>query len=288
MDSPNSKGFIHISNVFTKKSIDILTNFYVKYNFNELIHYDIVSEENFKANINKLDIDEIIDNFRINDKQESMGMDIYLSGKNFYVNNDNREVIQLSTNLNNGLQLFRFVKKEGTEEKFAFIFDRTDIQYVLNFMFINMKYIDNLLTGNNVLYKYLRGYNFIDSKIFINKPGCKNQEIHCDSPNENNLLLLVPLSDCDDNSGTTVLFDNEIVAKYLKPNLYKLGNFESDEMKEDFSKSEYKKPFKIGDAIIYNTKTFHYGSQNISDKNRMFLSILFEKKEVTNNSQQQS
>lgn len=279
-------GFEHIPNAFTRKSIELISNYFMKSNFSKfeyIIHYDVVLQDDIIKHGKYYDEDDFIENFKINSEKLSMNLFEALHSENVYVNNENRSVTQISTNLiYNGIPKYQKNKnKNESDQQTISIRDHFDLIYVTNFIKMNIKLIGNLIF-NNVLHNYLKDYLFFDAKIFINKPGCKNQEIHADAPNEDNMLLLIPLNDCDINHGTTVFYDNAIVQKYAKPDLWKLGNIDTleAEMKTNFEKAQYKVPFKIGDAVLFNTKTFHNGTSNTSNSNRIFLSIFLEKKEL--------
>ena len=248
--------------------------------FEHRIHYDVVLQDDIIKHGKNYDEDDLIEKFKINSEKLSINLFEALHSENYYVNNENRSVTQISTNLNSGIPKYIKHKNESDQQTIS-IRDNSDMIYLINFIKMNIKLIGNLIF-NNVLHNYLKDYLFFDAKIFINKPGCKTQEIHADAPNEDNLLLLIPLNDCDTDHGTTAFYDNAIVQKYAKPDLWKLGNIDTleSEMKSNFEKAQYKVPFKIGDAVLFNTRTFHNGTCNTSNSNRVFLSILLEKKEL--------
>jgi ectoine hydroxylase-related dioxygenase (phytanoyl-CoA dioxygenase family) len=77
--------------------------------------------------------------------------------------------------------------------------------------------------------------------------------------------------------GTTILYSDNIVKKYNDSEEVSLGHIESisASVKADFSKAQTVKYFKAGDAVLFKTTTFHRGTENLSNKDRVFIYMHF-------------
>ena len=278
----HKNGFEHISNVFTEKSIQLLLKSILSIDLDFKMKYNIVEAEIIEKANNYEELLEIISHHKLNEQIQQESFYDHLRGENFNVNSDNRMVVQLCSDIDevNKLPFFKIMKEKYNDTIVARVYDLDDINYKISMFLKNHKLIDNIISTNKTLFKYLHRYKFSFAKLFINNPMCMDQQIHCDEPLADSLILIIPLNSSS-NTGTTILYDHEIVGKYSKNNVMKLGylhDFTDEDMINDFKKAEYKKKFNIGDAILFSTKTFHCGQKNTShNDSRMFLHILFDK-----------
>lgn len=243
----HERGFLHLKNIFTIKSLDLVSKY-----------------------INSIRYDDKIKYFdKANGKQSYETLKDHLCGENYLVHNSSRDVVQIY--LENAL-----INNDQSQK----IYDEYDVENISELFSKSYKIIANLIEYSNELYRILNSYCLTTIKVFNNKPKCNTQEIHCDDPNDNAIILLVPLVDCDILMGTTILYDDKFVKKYFKKDQYKLGYLEelNDNMREDFLKGKYEEIFSKGDAILFKSTTFHSGSHNMSKDTRKFLHIVFEKK----------
>jgi|TARA_B110000240_G_C13412780_1_gene415926 hypothetical protein len=260
-----SHGFVHIKNVFPRKSIEIVSNYLQQIDFNEKsIEYNNISYDDKNGIIKDL-------------KCETIGMKDYLVGYNFNVNSDQRTVIQMYyTGLDGDAG-------DVPNPYLGKLCSNDTMRNVKQFSRRNKQMIENILSQTNELYPYLSKYPKHDyTKLFINEPGCKDQELHCDDPEDierEKMYIIIPLNDCDTDMGTTIFYDANHVGKYLTndESWYNKGPLENlnGKIKEDFQLAEYNVPFQIGDAVLFFGDSVHRGTCNRSDKNRLFLHLAF-------------
>lgn len=240
----NNKGFLHLRNIFSLRSIELV----LKYVTN--IQYD------YKINF--------FDKNTKSESYETLGNHLY-GNNNTIQKEEKRVVIQL------------FLENAMIDNTKNRQYDKEDLEYVQNLFKNSYKIVSNLIECSNDLYKVLHTYCMSTVKIYFAKPDCEDQEIHCDAPNEDAIILLIPLIDYDLKMGTTVLFDKNYLERYDKESFFYFDTI-GIESKHDFEKAKYDVNFKVGDAILFKSDTFHFGGKNMSNHDRIFLHLVFEKK----------
>ena len=275
-----SSGFLHFKDVFSRRSIELLYDYVINIDLQEeTLKYIHVSYD-YNSGVMKTPTKNASNSqtFFENIKE-------HLNGYNFNVNSNNRIVFQLyNKNQNPDISVSNQKLPDGTF--LAKLYSRESMNFVKNFFAKNKQFIENLVSLNKKLYPYLSIYPVHEyTKLFINRPNCLDQEVHCDQPDEierNTMYLIIPLNDCDEDMGTTVFYDNRQVKKYFTKgddSWYNKGlvkNLDNDQ-KKIFELAEYNVPFQVGDAIIFFGDTIHRGTRNQSKKSRLFLHMAFQK-----------
>ena len=277
------RGFVHIEDAFTRKSIDILHDAFTTIDFEEdAIKFQYVGYDEKSGSITR---PTTPDGRLIFQGLETESLRDHFKAYNFHVNSQGRTVIQLYNEKQNpDLQVSEERLPDGN--LLGRVLSTSTMDYVARFFAKNKQLIENLVTRNKKLYQYFREYPVHEyTKLFLNEPGCANQEVHCDKPVEdtrrNTMYVVIPLNDCDEDMGTTIFYDNALVAKYFtgEDAWFNRGNVENfgNEMKKDFETAEYNVPFKAGNAILFFGDSIHRGTRNISSKTRVFLHMAWRK-----------
>lgn len=282
-----TNGFTYLPNVFTKKSIEILKKRFENFNFEkqmhfQICHFDLINKRFYDLPNSHL-LSESISNF--------------VRGENYNVNSKSRIVRQLY--MEGGIGKYKFKVPEAyTHDNRYQIAHKYDIDHInnINLFFIqNKQIIDNLIFTNSHLYRYIHDHHHFFTKLFVNKPGCQDQEFHADLLHENymdDIILLIPLNDCHDQMGTTEIIDNTFLHKYSieknnKTKLIEIQSLLDDDtiekpyqniMNQDLIKSVFQSYFKVGDAILLKNSTIHRGTKNISSHDRIFIHVSLRKK----------
>lgn len=274
------QGFFHIKNAFSEKSVEILY---------KCLKIDDVEKSSVKYQwITYNHESDLIKPLRDNETDQQSwhfeNMIDYLRGYNFNVNSDQRTVFQLyNRNINPNCTVSDEKLPDGTS--LGRLYSNDSIDKVRELFSRNEQFVNNLLSQNKTLYPYMSEYPIHEyTKLFINRPGCNDQEVHCDSPLDNerdSMYIIIPLTDCDEDMGTTVFYEDRRIRKYINTDesWYNKGLVEqlNNDMKNDFESSEYNVPFKAGDAVIFFGDTAHRGTRNRSDKPRLFLHVGLKK-----------
>lgn len=274
-----SRGFLHIKDAFSRRSIELLFEYFRKiYLQGDEVEYKYVNYDNHSGLISPSTNASHSHTFLENIKE-------HLNGYNFNVNSNNRTVFQLyNRHQNPNIAITNQKLDDGTH--LGKLYSRESMNFVKDFFTKNKKFVENLVSLNKKIFPFLSKYPVHEyTKLFVNRPGCADQEVHCDLPNEtehrNVIYIIIPLNDCNEDMGTTVFYDNKRVGKYFVKdeswfNKGKLENFDQD-MKKNFKLAEYNVPFQIGDAILFFGDSIHRGTRNKSDKSRFFLHTAWTK-----------
>lgn len=273
-------GFVHLQDVFSRRSIEILYDYIGKINFDErLVEFKYASYDE-KSGLFKPP--GLVQGFREPDPKPLTLKD-HLTGYNHNVNSDKRCVLQLYNQNHVTVDLTERKLANGTV--LARKYTQETVNFLKTFFLRNKQFVENLVVHNKKLYPFLCKYPVHKyTKLFVNEPNCGDQEVHCDQPDQterDTMYLIIPLDDCDKDMGTTVFYDNKHVGKYFTngDSWFNKGHVENfdNEMKKDFELAEYNVPFQVGDAIVFFGDTMHRGTCNRSKKSRKFLHIAWTK-----------
>jgi ectoine hydroxylase-related dioxygenase (phytanoyl-CoA dioxygenase family) len=114
-------------------------------------------------------------------------------------------------------------------------------------------------------------------------PNAPNQEIHHDSNiDDGHYYTTIPLHDTPMEMGPTVLFSYKNTKKYhnhFKINKLKntnnIGFYNNIKNDKHLKESKIQNEHLLGDLLIWNNKTFHYGSENKSNSIRKYLFFIW-------------
>jgi len=258
----NNNGFIHFKNAINIDKLHLFLNYIKSIDFNtNNIKYNTVNNKNINY----------------------MSLKKCLSGINTNVTCNKKDVIQLYSSNPfpfNKYLLFQEQKKLPREYQTPYKISYEHKTFIENFYNNNYNFIYSLFQTSTI-HNLIHKYSIYSIKYFINKPGCYEQEIHCDDPINKFIICIIPLN-YNLDGGTTSMYDNNIVNKFKNVNdiksLFNIGFLYNlpDEKKKIFFKARYKTIFNIGDILIFNSDTFHNGTKNNSYVNREFLYILMK------------
>lgn len=282
-----TNGFTYLPNVFTPKSIKLLKRRFDNFNFEKQMHFQICHFDCINQSFHDVP----------NSVSLSQSIADFVRGENYLVNSKSRTVHQLYSEGGCGIYRFKVPEAYTPDGRFqvAYRYDEDDITYINRFYLQNKQMIDNLIFTNSHLYKYVHDHDQFFSKLFINKPGCQDQELHADLLNEyymNDIILLIPLNDSYEQMGTTEMLDDAFLHKHSvdKNNKNKLIEVQSllddsiekpnhvqEIIRQDLNKSKFRVYFKLGDAILLKNSTIHRGTKNISSNDRIFIHVSLRK-----------
>ena len=270
--SLEKNGYVHLKNVFTRKSIDILQNFVISIDFQNTMQYDIVEQSVYENNISN-GIQYVL-KLKQNDIELFTTFGDIIEGSNMHANSLKRDVYELVPETVRHVER-RFISRSCDSDRIYYrIFNEESSIFHRDVIMKTSKYIHNLIDTNITLYSYLHNCTLITARVFFNRPGCLTQEIHIDDSVET-LVVIIPFTDFNKNSGTTIVYDDHIVDEQMKDKT--IGHFHelSIKRKEKFGMASYKPELNIGDVLIYKSTTYHHGTENISNENRVFLHLIY-------------
>lgn len=277
-----SRGFLHIKDGFSRRSVATLYDHFRKLDLQESIKFKYVS---YDQNSGLLKNPK--KSLKVGSDSESSFENLkdHLSSYNFNVNSVERTVIQLfNLRCNSDIAVSNQKLPDGT--LLAKLYSIESMNFVKDFFSKNKQLVENVVFLNKKLHPYLSIYPVHKyTKLFFNMPNCADQEVHCDLPIETNhrntIYIIIPLNDCDEHMGTTVFYDNRCAGKYFTKDesWFNKGHIESldDNMKHDLKSAEYDVPFQMGDAIVFFGDSIHRGTRNQSKKTRCFIHMAFSK-----------
>ena len=276
--SLETNGYVHLKDVFTRKSIEILRRYFLRLEYQRVMHYDIVEEGVYVENISG-GIGNVL-KCKVNDHKLETTFGEIVEGSNQHANSFNREVYEIiPENVRHvGNHLVTY-SRDSRMITYARIFSEDSSLFYRDLLLTSKKYIENIVNMNKVLHPYLSSkYKLITARIFFNHPGCKTQEIHTDDSGDvETLVLIIPLTDFDVESRTTVIYVDRIVDEHTKKK--SLGQLEtlSSERKMKFMRAAYRGEFQVGDVVMYKSTNYHQGTENTSDRDRIFVHLILEK-----------
>ena len=271
MGDLEKEGFLVIPKAFSNKEVNLLSDHFKSVDYDRKMHFKTIQWDEVRKDIHE----------QPSSTEDSESLSVFIDGHNVYVNCEGRVVRQLYMPIES-VDKFKAAYPERRSEdgnyKIVKMFCDESMCFINDFFISNKKLLEKFIFTNKYVSKYTQGYTHMASKLFVNRPGCKDQEIHSDDLTPG-LILIVPLNDCDNRMGTTILYNDNIVKKYNDSEELSFGHIESKSasVKADFSKAQTLKYFKAGDAVLFKTTTFHRGTENLSNKDRVFIYMHFTK-----------
>ncbi len=267
-------GYVHIKNVFTRRSIDILRNFIIGIDFHNTMQYDIVEQSVYEKNISN-GIQYVL-KFKQNDIELSTTFGDIIEGSNMHADSLKRDVFELVPETVKHVERRLILQSCDSDRLYYRIFNEERTIFHRDVIMKTSNYIHNLIDTNKAMYSYINKCTLITARVFFNRPGCLTQEIHIDDSLET-LVVIIPFTDFKKNSGTTIVYDNHIVDEQMKHKTIGHFNELSAERKEKFGMASYKPELNIGDVLIYKSTNYHHGTENCSNEDRVFLHLSYQK-----------
>jgi len=108
-------------------------------------------------------------------------------------------------------------------------------------------------------------------QLIDSRPGCQGQIFHVDNTCKG-LTVMIPLCDMGPKNGPTVLLAQ---SHQMFPDfsLGRLRRFIFEDSSSSGSSKVIVAECKAGDALIYDSRTIHRGSSNLSDQSRPVLIV---------------